>query len=438
MNIGVCMANRSINEDELIDMFLREKRLVTINSGSSPKTAFCIYDNGRYIIVDESDVKNELKRYCLNYNVTPDFNLLLSKLRYKAPKKSVDDFFKKENGVYRIPGIKNDLLVNPLTGELKVVDKDPDNYPSLIALPYDFSKEPPSSMPEELREFLNITPPQFREALLFELVSPLTFERQLFVNYIVDNVGNALNTINEAFGALYGNYIAWRGFKGSGVTYEEDNAYSLHALCILAYEVGSSKRLTEFIRSPVLTARFRYGARFSYKNRFPVIVNVDNYENMPNHQLLGDAMIIPITDTIVGKNYPGDAVRIVTGIYWGDEVRENIVLWLIYNVLIRYLRGEHKKYIGLFHIQRLIDWENHKAPKFGLDEFVNHFIYSLSENSPWSVGMTLDEAYQIYLKWIYGKFMPLSFNQFKIAMGYYMEDGKIYLNKSEVAKLLTS
>jgi len=372
----------------------------------------------------------------------PDFNLLLSKLRHKVRQMTIDDFFKKENGVFRIPGVNNDLVVNELTGELRVVDKDPEHYPSLVVLPYDFSKPAPSDMPEELVEFLGIVPPKYRDALLFELTSPLSFERQLFVNYIADDTeggqANTLNTINEAFGSLYGNYVSWRSFNTSNSAFQYDNAYILDSLVIMVYLSGKPKKLAEFVKSPVITARYSHGMPFNVANRFPVIVNVDNYEYMPEPVLLKDAVIIPIIDTVLGKKDPNVPWVVRGGLFWNDEVRESIVLWLIHNVLLRYLRGERYKYANVFSPYKLADWEKHNAPDIGWSDFVDKFIYTTNNDSAWSVHMTIDDAYRIYLDWSFGQYLPLSPDQFKQAISRHAKDGKVCLYKPAVAKVLES
>ncbi len=225
-----------------------------------------------------------------------------------------------------------------------------DDLPTLIEgvlteLHCDVSKQPPESLPDPLVEFLGITTPEYRDALLFELTAPLAFKKQLFVNVVTKDSINALNTINEMFGALYGNLIEWRGFQESDDQFLLNNAYLVGKRVVIVYTSGKARKFAEFVESPILQARSESDGFFTIINSYPVILSVDNVDDLPDPGIMKDAVVIPIVDTVVGKKDPHNPLRTVTGIYLNDDAREAVLLWLAYNVLPRFLNGEVKKYV---------------------------------------------------------------------------------------------
>jgi hypothetical protein len=436
----------SVREEEkkrierVIEEYFKRKRLIAMETHDSLNPIFFEYENGKYWKTGDEIMKAGIIVYYEELHTLKPFRYYkwaVDEIKRRAPRVKPDDFFKIENGTYRIFGVKNDLMVNINTGEIKVVDKDPINYPSVYALPYDLSKKPPTEMPNELKQILTITPPQFQDALLFELTAPLAYQKQVFVDYIVDYWAEALDTINNVLHQLY-----WDEEKLMAVGEywtEFDKAYFFDKLFIYSYCPGKSKGLKEFIDTSIITGKFKYHAPFSFRNRFPITIVADYYKDMPDHTVLKDAIIIPITYTVIGTPDPTDISGKVRFIHWSHETRENIILWLIYNVLPRYLRGEHKKYMNLFSLETLKEWEKYGSPDDGVYRFTKEFIYEecTVEYKAHSIIMTTENAYQIYLKWGYGKYMPASQRQFLEKLGSSVKDGKVCVKKNAIASIFT-
>ncbi len=419
--------------EETIEEYLKDKHLIAMETNDPRRPIFYEYDGSKYKETGDKSIEFDLDRYSdkMNYYLSPKYlKWGVKEVKRRAPRIKPNDFFKNENGVYRIPGIKNDLLVDPNHDTLKVVDKDPVNYPSTIALPIDFTHTPPKEMPKELQQILTITPPQYQEALLFELVSPLSFQKQPFINYIVDYWAVALDTISGVIRNLYGNLVQWREFWNSHINNTLFNAYLLDEPIVYAYIPGRLSALKKFVFSPELICKFKYHAQFTLKNRFPIIMTVDSYKDMPEPLIIENSIIIPITYTVVGTPDPDEPTRKINGIYWDAEIREKILLWLIHNMLLRYLKGEYKKYMHLFSKETIMEWEKRGEPNNGVVAFATPNI--LEAHGPPPNGFIdvtdINDVYSLYLKYTFGKYMPVSLRQFKEALESYTHHMKFYLN----------
>ncbi len=368
--------------EKVIEEYFRRYHPIIVETIDSEKPYFFKYSDPIYELTGRDFIRIDLCHcYDRLVNSDPDFRksdlplsylgLAVKEVMKRAPKYSPDVFYKNEGGVYRIPGKKNDLLVNPNTGELRAVERDPINYPSVIALPYDFSKNPPKEMPEELKEVLTITPPSFREALLYELVSPLTFQKQLFVNYIVDKHYEAQYTLNEVFETLYARAIGYSNFFEPGISRECMYSDLIWQFAIHSYLFHTSEIIKSLMESPMIVGRIKYHHNVVFRNRFPIIIDVTDNRDLLDPNLIEDMVIIPITDTVLGKRDPRYGGLERWCLNWSEETKEEIVLWLIHNVLIKSLRGGYKNYMDIFPKETIISWRANGMYKIQLEALRN-------------------------------------------------------------------
>ncbi len=316
--------------------------------------------------------------------------------------------FEHDDGtVYYIPTIDKDIEVNRDNGNIQILEKDPINRPSLIALPYRISNIDSTEMPLELQELLTLVPPSFRETLLFELVSPLAFmgTRRIYVNFSRYG-GTGKSTLLRRIEELYGDLVVWTEANALDGRFEKSAFIGKSAILIDEYDGGGLRTKREFkmlASGNSLRVEIKNGPILNIKNRLSIILNTNSLRFDETDQALHKRLIIiPFI-----KNFNTDKpVK-----PWDEETRKRILKWLIKNVLPRYFTKEPKRY----PLENIAKWLSSaklgEHPYDGIEEFLDKLCYKGEEKH--GVLVSLEKAFNYYLLWTdMVDYIPVSYQEF--------------------------
>ncbi len=326
-----------------------------------------------------------------------------------------------------IAGHYNDLVIDDEAGEIKVVERDRFKRPALVELEYDFSEKPPEEMPEELKRVLSITPPQYQEALLYELVSPLLrvhFPQYVFINYNNSLLHyEALNVINEALKQLYNNTrnglvyvtsdyelfhqrICKTDYMDRKAMFRDIDFLEKQAIVIEITKHSLAKKVCELVTARDITIKYKEKKTPPFFNNFTYILNVANALDLgPVNTVINSSIVVPVTKEL-------DSYEVER---WEFDTREKIVLWLIHNRLLKYRKGVSPTDLGALSGEALWVCIDNKKLDYGLNDFIRGFVCADSQTDSQTL-MPTEVVYDLYLKWSYPKYIPVSFYEFERIM----------------------
>ncbi len=318
--------------------------------------------------------------------------------------------FEHDTGdTYILPFRDKDVLINRVTGETKVLDKDPLGRPVNMALPYNFSimNGIDAGMPAELEELLTLVPSTHQMEFLFELASPLVMSgtRRIYINF--SRVGaTGKTTVLNKLRELYGDLVAWANVNTLGERFENSLFLGRSAVLLDEYEgagLRARREFKELASGNELRIEVKNGPILNQKNKLTVIMNTNVLRfKGADDALLNRFIIIPFI-----RNFPVD--NPVPS--WSPETRARIIAWLVRNILPQYFKRDIKKY----SIYKLKDWaekaERDEPPEDGLDEFLRYYFYKHEEKP--GVLISLEQAFKYYLLWAdQVGYIPVSYQEF--------------------------
>ncbi len=120
-----------------------------------------------------------------------------NRIHVKTEHGGTEEIFSWDKGtVYYLPGRIRDIEINIDTGEVKILEKDPVSRPFLKRMPYDFTEDPPISIPDELAFIYNYTTPRFAKNVLSILAKAVVYRG---ADMIFFNMSRVHNTGKTAF-----------------------------------------------------------------------------------------------------------------------------------------------------------------------------------------------------------------------------------------------
>ncbi len=381
-------------------------------------------DLGYFRIISDDVLKSELQYAYekMNNGEVPHMNLL-SIIRNKVCElsksgKDLSVFEHDHRDYYYIPFRNVDVMVNRVTREVKMEQKDPINRPFLSALPYDIdSLDMLEPMPPELQELLSLVPPSFRETLLMEIVSPLVFtgSRRIFINYSRIG-GTGKSTLLRRLSDLYLGLVAWTEADMLESRFEKSILIGKSAVLIDEFEgtrLSIKRQLKTLASDNDLRIELKNGPILNIKNKLTVIVNTNTlrFETF-DRALLQRIIVIPFIRNFRETDRPKE---------WSLETKIKIIKWLIKYGLPIYYGKEPKRY-PLDQLQMWIEKAKMgEMPYDGIEDFLHMYFIKERKGEREVNGklLTFEEAYSYYLTWTDRvDYIPVSFQEFVERVNY--------------------
>ncbi len=402
-------------------------------------------EEGIYIEITTDEMESELLKLFQTFtSYKPSLSLLnemAKNIRKLTERPGDEDIFLPIKGnVFYLVGRVRDIEVNTITGEVRILEKDPINRPFIERLPYDFAIDPPKDPPEEFKIFEKYTTPKFLNNVLILLAKAFIYNG---LNYIFVIISRGHGTGKTSFfyilDTISGGKVIKvdpKHFKGQ---FFESRLVNKTIMVLEEYrgryEVINDK-LKEFAsRTTSIEGDKKFETGVKAKNMLTVAITTNKAE-FPWEFLVDLAFMSRVCFTPFV--YYREGTPLPDWVDPGDDKekqlkREKVVLYTIMNIVPKVLRNEIKPVS--YNNAVLIQWVDKKTeedtekgikvaklkPPDGIDDFLEEMAYKdTSDANNYAVFMTLDDLFNLYLRWCDKKetYLPMSDAEFKNYLEY--------------------
>ncbi len=360
-------------------------------------------DEGIYKEIGPGAVKAELQAlYEKLWGVKPSLNIVTqmkNKVCLLTLREGGESIFSAIKGEYHyLVGKRKDIEVNRITGEVRFLDKDPENRPFTRRLPYDFSEEAPEGMPKELEFLRKYTSPKFFNNILVMLASGLSFQSdaQIFILFSRGH-GTGKSTFSNILESLFGKDLVTRVQPKQFFDQFVESKLLGKSLMILEEYRGGSQSIDETLkrlasRDSTISANRKHKEYVDAENTVTIITSANELRyGTDDEAFLWRLRITPFVHIWKEQEYPR----------WlkDQSAKERIILYIAKNVLPAYLRGELKP--SSYPLARIKEWlENADEPKDWIDRFLRENFYrNCAPQNKEAILVSMESAFQYYLLW---------------------------------------
>ncbi len=337
-----------------------------------------------------------------------------------------------------LPGRIRDIEIDTITGEMRLLEKDPINRPFIKRMSYDFStlSDPPASMPRELEFLKKYTTPRFFVnilAMIAKAVLPRG-EDIIFINYSRSH-GTGKTTLFDVIDTLFGDVVARADIKDFYYQFFESTLIGKTLLLLEEYEGYSptvNKKLKVFASDRGRIegmVKFR-NEKVKAPNTLAVVLNMNRLklseEFLEETAFMQRIVVTPFTHKWRKEEFPEWAhpVKSETEDKY-KEVKEKLVIWIVKNLVPEFIKGKLKPVS--YSRSTIRRWVEHYdgIPPVGLDKFLREKAIEESEvKNKQAVFVPLDTAYYYYQLWCDAQvekgedYLPLTDEEFIDFMNY--------------------
>ncbi len=418
--------------------YLMNNIIISFHNGSGEgyRSYRYISNEGIYTELSPGTIKAELQLLYENlWGMKPSLNLLTemkNKIQVQTVIEGDETIFSPRKGdIHYIVGRVKDIEVNRRTGEVRVLDKDPLGRPFLKRFPYDFSAETPEDMPKELEFMRRYTTPKFFDNILIMLASGLAFksDAQIFVLISRDH-GTGKSTFANILEKLFGRDLVAKVQPKHFYDQYVEAKLEGKSLMIMEEYRGGAETIDESLKrlaseDSTIPINRKHKEHIDIDNTVTIITSANGLSFHTDDQaFLRRLMITPFTHNWSRDEYPT---------WLNDQsTKERIIMWLIKNVLPRYLKQELKPVT--YPIETVTEWlSERKTPEDGIEDYLNDMYYPhCNPHNSESILVTLDKVFQYYLFWAdRHNMLPASDAEFKVRLDRLKTDDMIVEKEGE-------
>ncbi len=386
-----------------------------------------IYDqqDGIYKVLGPGAIKTDLQPiYEKFFTVNPPISLepqmknKIYKLTARGDSEAI--FLWDKGSIYYLPGRVRDIEINKVTGEVKLLEKDPVNRPFIKRMNYDFSADPPVTMPPEVNFLKKYTTPRFFVNILTLVAKAIVLQGldKIFINYSRVH-GAGKSSLFSIIGDLFGDVVTKATVKDFYYQFFEATLVEKTILLMEEYK-GYSEKVNNDLKdlasvNGTLEGEVKFQTqKVKTKSTLTVALNMNalklHESSLKDEAFMQRLVVTPFTHIWSKEEYP----------QWDEKQKEKVVLWIVKNLVPAYLTGKLKP--ETYKMGLLKEWiERYDGiPPEGIDIFLKNNAYK-EENPKNTNGVftPLTTAYRYYQMWCDSNdYLPVTDVEFEDLMHY--------------------